>query len=549
MDGEMDTAFVGGNVYVPGHRASQPQGLLVRDGRIALIADDTDIRDAAATSATVHDLRGGVVLPGFIDSHAHPLLAGVELGQCDLSSARDAQDTLATLARYAETADPDAWVTGGGWSMDHFGPAGPTRAMIDGIVGDRPAALVSRDHHTLWVSTAALARAGITSSTPNPTGGVITRDAYGSPSGTLHERAMDLVLACQPPPSQTVALAGLRRGQEAMAAAGVTSWLDARVGAQHGLTDTFETYLTAAVSEELRSRVSLALWWDPAKGAEQVDSLIDRRHRLYTSGVADRVRASAVKIMIDGVAENGTAALSGSYLDKCGDPTGNRGELFLDQSSLEEAIQHASAAGFDLHFHAIGDRAVSATLDALEKVRPRTRATFAHVQMVAEKDFRRLACLDATACLQMLWAQPEPQLVDLTLPYLPRQLRSRQYPFGQLRDAQVRLAGGSDWPVSSAHPLDGIRVGVDRTTKGQDIPLGGAQQRLALAEAVTAYTLGSAWVLDQDHLGSLAVGSPADLVVLSNDPLGERPAPLDETTVVSTIIDGTPVYQAQSVLS
>jgi predicted amidohydrolase YtcJ len=255
--------------------------------------------------------------------------------------------------------------------------------------------------------------------------------------------------------------------------------------------------------------------------------------------------------MVDGVAENFTAAISSPYLDGHGHPTGNSGLSFFDPADLREYATALDAAGFGIHFHALGDRAVTEALDALDAARRANgpgirRHQLAHLQLVARPDVPRFAALGAVANLQPLWACHEPQLDELTLPFLEPVLVARHYPFGELARAGARLTAGSDWPVSSPDPLAGIRIGVTRVEPGSEAPpLGGPDQRLTMAEAFAAYTSGGAWVDDRETLvGRVAEGFRADLALLDGDPFAGEPESLDDIRVVSTWIDGARVHES-----
>jgi predicted amidohydrolase YtcJ len=545
-----DLVFTGGSVFTAGAASSSPGAVAVRDGAIVAIGGADEIAAHIGSGTEVIDTTGRLLMPGFQDSHAHPVQGGIELLQCDLTGAADAADCLRRIGDYA-TANPDEeWILGAGWSMEFFEGGTPTAALLDAVVPDRPVLLSNRDHHGSWVNTRALELAGITAATPDPADGRIERDAAGNPSGTLHEGAANLLAAVRPRVSADLAYRGLLRAQRELLAHGITSWQDALVGDGLGMPDAFEIYLRAIAEGSLVARVTGALWWERDRGAEQLPELVARRERVAAAADPARLHMPTVKIMVDGVAENFTAAITSPYLDAGGSPTANSGISFIAPAALAEYATALDAAGFELHFHALGDRAVREALDALEAARSAngaraSRHQLAHLQIVAESDVPRFAELDAVANLQPLWACHEPQLDELTLPFLDPALADRQYPFGELDRAGARFAAGSDWPVSSADPLAGARIAVTRVRPESDAePLGGREQALSLATALTAYTAGGAWVNGREaYTGRIEPGFRADLVVLDRDPFGD-PAALDDTRVLSTWIDGRCVYDA-----
>jgi predicted amidohydrolase YtcJ len=527
--------------------------VLERSGTIAAVGPPGSLTDGVEAGTERVDLAGGMLLPGFQDAHIHPVQGGVELLQCSLVGALDGADCVRRVAAYAAAHPDEPWIIGAGWAMEFFPGGTPTRDLLDAVVPDRPVALSNRDHHGTWVNSAALAAAGITAATPDPADGRIERDASGAPSGTLHEGAVGLLDGVKPAVDAELAYRGLMRAQSELLALGITGWQDALIGDGLGMPDGYETYLAADARGELTARVTGALWWERDRGVEQLPALVARRDRVAASADATRLRMDMVKMMLDGVAENFTAAMTADYLDAAGHPTGNAGLSFIDPQSLRTHVAALVAAGFGIHFHALGDRAVREALDALAAVpraagdtgsraaRAELRHQLAHLQVVAAVDVPRFAALGAAANIQALWACHEPQLDELTLPFLAAELRDRQYPFGDLARAGARLAAGSDWPVSSADPLAAIRVAVTRV--GADHPhappLGGDAQKLPLAAALAAYTAGSAWANGRDaDTGRLAEGYRADLVALDRDPFDGAPELLDDTRVVGTWVDG-----------
>ena len=349
--------------------------------------------------------------------------------------------------------------------MEWFPGGTPSRQLLD--AGDRrPAGLPDQPGRPrrLGQLPAALDRAGPDRSSPR-----IRRTAGSSGSPTARRRALCTRArrswwdgSC-PAPTPAEQLHGLLLAQRHLHALGVTAWQDAIVGEYLGFPDPLPAYLAAARDGTLTARVEGALWWDRRRGGEQLDDLLARRQ----GGQVGRFRAGTVKIMQDGVAENFTAGMIEPYLDASGGQTGNSGLSYLDPADLAEQVTRLDVAGFGVHVHAIGDRAVREALDAFEAARASNvvspgRHHIAHIQVVHGDDIPRFAELSVTANMQALWAAHEPQMDELTIPFLGPQRAARQYPFGALLQAGARLAAGSDWAVSSANPLWGIHVAVNR---------------------------------------------------------------------------------------
>ena len=543
-----DLVFTGGPVHTLSPARSRATSVAVRGERIVAVGHD-DVRELIGPDTEVVDLAGKLLIPGFQDAHAHPVGGGMELGQCDLSGATTLDEYRRRISAYAQAHPDDEWITGGGWSMEAFPGGLPTAAELDALVPDRPAYLVNRDHHGAWVNSRALHAAGIDARTPDPADGRIERDADGAPTGMLQEGAANLIGRLLPPVTLEQKITGLLRAQALMHSLGVTAWQDALLGEHANLTDPTDAYLATAGDGRLTARVVGSLWWDRARGTEQIDELVARR----AAGTRGRLRCTTVKIMQDGVAENGTAALLGPYLDGCGCASDNSGISFVPPLDLQKYVTELDARGFQVHFHALGDRAVREALDAVEAARRAngrtdTRPHLAHLQVVHPDDIGRFRELGATANMQALWAAHEPQMDELTIPFLGPERSAWQYPFGDLQRSGATLAAGSDWPVSSPDPIEAIHVAVNRVlpdaAPGTEVFLPG--QRIGLDAALTAYTAGSAYVNHLDDVsGSITPGRLADLVVLDRDPFAAPREEIGATRVLETFVGGERVYAAE----
>ncbi|MDL9978548.1 amidohydrolase [Microbacterium sp. ASV49] len=556
-----DLVFTGGPVFTANTVRSRASAVAVAGGRIVAVGHD--VSDLIGPSTEVVDLRGRMLVPGFQDAHVHPVWGGLDMLRCNLAPYDTAAEYLEAIGSYAVAHPDEEWVLGGGWSMSAFPGGTPTAAALDTVVPDRPAFLPNRDGHGAWVNSVALRLAGIDRNTPDPADGRIERDAAGEPTGTLHEGAMSLVNRLLPvePPSRLVD--ALLEGQRYLHSFGVTAWQDAIVGSYGDAGDPAPAYLTAAASGALTARVVGALWWDRTAGLEQIPSLVERRRILVperapvpelVEGRSARFAATSIKIMQDGVAENFTASMLEPYCDGHGHPTDNSGISFVDPVVLNEAVPQLDALGFQVHFHAIGDRAVRECLDAVGHALERNgrndnRHHIAHLQVVHPEDIARFRALGVAANMQSLWAALEPQMVELTLPFLGSPRDAWQYPFGDLQRSGAVLAAGSDWSVSSPNPLAAIHTAVNRLAAPEyaegDYEPFLPEQAIDLATSLTAYTAGSAWVNHLDDVtGTIEVGKYADLVVLDRDPFAGPSDEIGATRVLQTFVEGDRVYQA-----
>jgi predicted amidohydrolase YtcJ len=541
--GGAEVVFHGGTVF--DGRRFLPEGstVRVRGGRIAGAGPAGPLGNAVPV-----DLGGGTLLPGFIDAHVHPVFAGDQLRHCDLRPASTAGGYAELVAAYARDHPDEEWITGGGWSMDAFPGGIPTRDLLDAVVADRPVFLPNRDGHGAWVNTAALRAAGIDRSTPDPADGRIERDAGGEPAGMLQEGAASLVTPLLPELTEDDWYQALLTAQEHLLSLGITGWQDAIVGPYQGTADPLDAYRRATAAGTLKATVVGALWWDRHQGLEQVAGLVRKR----SAAGQGPFRATSVKMMLDGVAETHTAAMLEPYLDGAGCGTGHSGLDFIDPDELPRYVTALDREGFQVHFHALGDRAVRNALDAVAAAR-RANATgprhhLAHLQVVHPDDIGRFAPLAATANIQPLWATHEPQMDELTIPFLGERRAGWQYPFRSLQAAGATMCAGSDWPVSSPNPLWGAHVAVNRDLPA---PAGGgrgdqflAGQALSLESVLAAYTSGSAWVNGLEAVsGSIAEGLDADLAVVDADLSRLPAAEIGQAAVTQTWVRGQLVYE------
>jgi predicted amidohydrolase YtcJ len=534
-----DLVLAGARVF--GYSGGEATAVAVRGDRIAAVGTDPEVRSMAGPRTEVVDLSGRLLVPGFQDAHVHPAEGGRDLRLCDLSGSEEAGGYADLVAGYARTHPEADWIVGSGWAMSAFPHGIPRREQIDAVIPDRPVFLQSRDGHSGWVNSRALELAGITASTPDPEDGRIERDATtGEPVGALQEGAMFLVEELIPEPTPEEREAGILEGQRYLHSLGITAWQDASVEAA-----VQAAYVTLAERGDLTGRASLSMWWDNRRGAEQVEELRARR------GEWPNLRAGTVKIFLDGVIENFTAFLLEPYLDGSGAPTENRGMAMADPEALPGHVSTLHREGFQAHFHAIGDGAVRLALDAVEAAvgaggSSDLRHHVAHIQVVHPDDVPRFARLGVIPNAQALWACHEPQMDELTIPFLGPERSSRQYPFRSLARSGARLAMGSDWNVSTADPLAQIEVATTRVapeTRDRDPLL--PDERLDVGTALSAFTAGSAYVNHIDReTGTIEPGKLADLAVIDRDLLSPDAGPIGDARVELTMVGGRVVHDA-----
>jgi predicted amidohydrolase YtcJ len=544
-----DLVITGAPVWTADAAGSWTDAVAVRRDRVVALGADA-VAELRGPRTRVIDACGGMVLPGFQDAHCHPPFAGRQRRQVWLNDAVGLAAYLDLVATYAAARPQEPWVLGGGWSMEHFPGGTPRKEDLNRVVPDRPVFLFNRDVHGAWVNSRALEVAGIDRDTPDPSDGRIERDPdTGEPTGTLHEgAAYSLNDRLVPPPGRAEWEAAVLGAQEHLHALGITGWQDAWV-----TPATLDAYGSLADAGRLTARAVGALWWDRHRGLEQVEDLLAQRE----SGGREGFLPTTVKIMVDGVLENFTGALLEPYCDGCGGHQDGDGLAYVEPELLDAAVTRLDAAGFQVHLHAIGDRAVRYALDAVAAARRANaevggapfhgrdnRHHIAHLQLVHPEDVPRFRQLGVTANCQTYWAQSEPQMDELTIPFLGRDRAQRQYPFADLLRAGATLAMGSDWAVTTADPLQQVEVAATRVDpENRDNAPFLPEQRLPLPVALRAFTAGSAWVNHDHDGGTLAVGKRADLAVLDRNLFDPNAGLPGDGRVTHTVAAGIVVHE------
>jgi predicted amidohydrolase YtcJ len=540
MSPRADLVITGADVYTMDAARRWAGAAVIVGDRIVAVGTEPQVRERFPDAKEVLHLPGRMVLPAFQDSHVHPPFAGryrLHVSLHDLPGVEAYRDSIASYARQHPN---EPWIFGGGWLMAHFPGGTPTKDLLDDIVPDRPVFLLNRDVHGAWVNSKALEVGHITRETPDPWDGRIERDADGEPTGTLHEgAAYSFADEHIPEPPRKEWERAILSAQEHLHALGITGWQDAWV-----TPATEEAYRSLAERGDLTARVVAALWWDRHRGRDQVEELTARRDR----GPTGTFHPTTVKIMVDGVLENHTGAMLRPYCDAAGHETDVSGIDYVPREQLVEAVTDLDARGFQVHMHAIGDRAVRHALDACEAVRAANgvrdaRHHIAHLQVVDPADVPRFRELGVVANCQPYWAQHDAQMDELTVPFLGPARAPLQYPFASLHRAGAALAFGSDWSVSTANPLEEMEVAIRRADPStrEALPFL-PDQRLTLPLALAAFTKGAARVNHDDEAGSIEEGNRADLVVLDRNVFEAPDARLADASVELTIAAGRVVH-------
>lgn len=536
-----DLVFRNGAVYTLDAARSWAEAVAVSDGRIVWVGPESGARSWIGPGTRVVDLQGRMLLPGFHDSHLHLVHGGLAMADCRVDALTTTDQIVEAVRRCAQENPEKPWIRGSGWQLFLFPTTGPHKTLLDTALSDRPVLLMGGDGHSAWVNSRAQEIAGVTRETPDPPNGRIERDPEtGEPTGTLREQAIALVSRHIPPETREEYLAALRRGLEVAARSGVTSLHDA--AASPAVLDAF-----AALDRrgELTARTVAALRIEPGKDFPDIARLAESRKKYQ----GKRLRAYAVKIFLDGVIEAQTAALLEPYIGRDGD----RGTLIWEPEAFDRLVSAADREGFQIHVHAIGDRAVRMTLDAFEKARAAngrrdSRHMVAHLQLIDPQDIPRFRRLGVIADFQPHWAFANPYVTDLAEPFLGPERSRWIYPLQSVVKSGAVLANGSDWPVSSMDPLLGIQIAITRSDPLK--PPGPAwipEEVIDLPTALASYTINGAYAnFQEQETGSIEVGKAADLVVLERNLFETPPHEIYKVKVLWTLLEGKEIYRDPS---
>jgi len=538
-----DIIVIHGRVYTENPKQPWAQAVAIHGAKIVAVGDDTTIQKIRGMGTKVINAGGKLVLPGFTDCHIHFLDGSLSLGRVNLEGAKDVADIQKKLRQYAAEHPGEDWILGRGWNYAMFGPeALPHKKYLDEVFPNRPVFLEGYDGHTYWANSKALALAGITRKTPNPPNGIIVRDAQtGEATGALKEAAQDLVAKVVPKPTRADKLLALRAGMKWANENGLT-----RVHSAGGDFEILDHFDEMRHRGDLSLRMYIAYFLNPpAQRREDLDAIEAARKKFHD----DWIDAGAVKFMVDGVVESHTAAMLEPYSD---DPS-LKGKPFWEPANYNAAVAEVDKRGFQLFTHAIGDYGVRMALDGYENADQHNhkrdrRSRIEHIETVAAADIPRFGKLGVIASMQPLHSYPDADTLDVWARNAGPDRASRAWAWKSIADAGGRLAFGSDWPVVTLNPWEGMQTAVTRQT-AEATPANGfvPEQRLTVPQAVEAYTLGAAFAGRREKTeGSLEVGKLGDLIIISQDIFNINPHKIGATKVLTTIVGGRVVYQADS---
>lgn len=525
-------ALINGKIYTVNEAQPWAEAIVIQDEKIVYVGSVEGANTLLNDDSKVVDLKGKLVLPGIHDTHLHPLEAGSDRITCVLDSEKSLNDHLATLEACA-TGSGEEWILGWGHGLESLleSPIAP-KQLLDNINPNRPIAIMEETSHSVWVNSKALEIAGINANTPHPTGGAILKDATGNPTGILLDSAGDEVfeLAFAPTPElKAINYEGLLYGLSEVAKHGITSIVDARVYWQRGYLDAWEK---AEKNNTLTARTVLSLWAYPGMND---DEQIAHLKSLYRNDPDSLLRISQIKFYSDGILHSSTAALHDPYLEYF-DEVGPRGLNYFNKERLTRYTTELERVGFDMHIHAIGDRGVSESLDAIEAAQTANgklgRHRITHLEMITPADKPRFSELGVIADFQLAGEFTMPEYFSDMEPLIGNRAHE-MLPVRDIFNTSATITLSSDWDVSSLSPFVGMQNALTR----------GDQSLPNLAEVIKAYTINGAYLMRQENnTGSIEVGKFADLIVVNQDIFEIPVTNIANTQVLTTILGGEVVF-------
>jgi hypothetical protein len=538
-----DILIVHAKVYTLDPQKPWAQAIAIRRGKIQAVGRDEEVERYRGIGTKRIDAGGKLVLPGFTDCHIHFLDGSLNLGRADLEGAKDPAEIQERLRAYAAKHPDDAWILGHGWNYAMFGQEIlPHKKYLDGLFPERPVFLDGYDGHTYWANSKAMFLAGIGKETPNPPNGEIVHDPQtGEPTGALKESAGELVEKVIPKPDRVAKLRALRSGLKWANQNGLTRVHSA--GQDFPELDLFDELRQ---EKQLSVRFYIAYFQDPPELRKQDIEVMETARKKYHDEWID---IGVVKFMLDGVVESHTAAFLEPYSD---DPSAN-GPLFWDPAKYQSAVAEMDKRGFQIFTHAIGDKAIRTAFDAYEFTEKKNhdknrRPRIEHIEDINSADIPRFGGLGVIASMQPLHSYPDNDTLDVWARNVGPERASRAWVWKSISEAGGRLAFGSDWPVVTLNPWQGIQTAVTRQT-AEGTPKEGfvPSQRLSVAQAVQGYTLGAAYAGRREKTeGSLMVDKVADVIMVDRNIFEIDPHTIGGTKVVTTIVGGKIVYEADA---
>ena len=546
--GNSADTVITGTIYTADAEDSVVEAVAVKDGVITYAGDAAGVEDLIGSSTEVIETGDGMAMPSFVEAHAHGHEGGVAtLFEVDLYAGESVKDYQDALKAFIEEHPDREFVLGTGWINGYLPEDGEYAKHLDEVTGDVPVALISADHHSYWVNTAAMELMGVDKNTEAPDGGVITKDADGNPTGIFRETAKDLVSEIVPDYTVEEFKEGILYYQNEVASFGITSYWEPMVNMK---TNLLQAYQELEADGELLIQVYAGWEIDQTSNGGDYLGALDEMEQAMKDNEGGMFEINGIKIFADGVVEGHTTYLLEEYADE----PGETGEGLWTQEALNEFITAADAKGITTHTHAIGDAAVQLTVNAIEAAKTtnpdsEVRHAITHLQLVADEDIQRIADLNIIAVTNPYWFCKEPGYYEeLEVPYLGEERASNEYPMKDFFDAGAVVTVASDYPVTvPSMPLEAIQTGVTRCDRfGDKDTLLGADQRVTVLQLMKAATYNGAYQnYVEDMTGSLEIGKQADIIVLDKNIMECDSFEINQTQVLKTFLNGEAVYTAE----
>jgi predicted amidohydrolase YtcJ len=535
-----DTIVIHAKVYTVNSYQPWGEAVAVRAGKIVAVGSDKEIAAYRGPATQVINAKEHMVLPGFVDTHVHFMGGSAGLQQVLLDDAKTVADFQRIVRDYATAHPGDTWIQGMGWYYSIFGSSGlPDKKVVDEVVRDRPVFLRAYDGHSSLANSKALQMAGITRSTPNPPNGIIVHDpATGEPTGVFKEAAGDLVEKIIPKPTRQEQLNLLAQAVRYASSLGLT-----RVHSCGGDEENIDLFDELRQKGQLTVRFYMAPFVIPPSVTPDFIAMLERNRRKYHD---DWLDAGAVKFLLDGVIEAHTAAMLAPYAN---DPT-NSGQLYFEPDKYKQGVMELDRLGFQIFTHAIGDRAIRLALDAYEAANkanghPDARDRIEHIEDPSPQDIPRFGKLGVIASMQPLHETPNDNILNVWAVNVGPDRAQHAWPWHDILAGGAHLAFGSDWPVVTLNPWEGVQILLTRETP-EGTPAGGwlPNERLTLAQALEGYTMGGAIAGRKEKTeGSIETGKLADLILVSQNLFTIAPNQIGKTKALMTMVGGKIVYQ------
>lgn len=529
-------ALVNGQIYTVNNEQAIHEAVVIDGDEIVFVGTTKNAQAFIGEDTRVINLQGKMVLPGIHDTHLHPLEAGLDEIKCTLESDSSLKSWVADLKTCAANHTQQEWLLGWGHNINTLLDSNSSpKDWLDAIESERPMAIMEATSHSVWVNSKALQLAGITANSVHPQGGAILKDQQGNPNGVLLDAAGDLMfdLALAPTPSRLESnYQGLLYGLEQVAKNGITSIADARV---YWRRDYLKAWQRAHQEKQLTARATLGLWAYPdMNDAQQIAKL----KSLYSNEAGSLLKINQIKLYSDGITHNTTAALLSPYRDYF-EEVGATGLNYFNKDRMALYSSQLQQVGFNMHIHAIGDRGVQESLDAIEYAQKQPEALstarhrITHVEMVNEGDINRFAELGVTADFQLAGDFTNPDYFYEMEPLIGQRAHD-MLPVKDIYQTGATITLSSDWDVSTLSPFVGMQNALTR----------GAQSLPSLDAVIRAYTINGAYSLGQEDIaGSIEVGKKADMIIVDQNLLEIPLQDIAKTQVLTTIFAGEIIYE------